>query len=360
MFTYFAGARDIKALKVKCSNLVNSCCWVGELGSLDAHLQSCDYALLPCTNECKIDNEIAKFLRKDLEEHLTNDCPRRQYKCPHCQETGEHEERTTTHLETCPKVEVPCSNNQCRVKIARCDVNTHQPRCEYEPVPCKYTKVGCKVKPLRKDLKKHEEDVQLHLQVTTEKVLELTNKVALIEINALMNIKLQDGTNVHTEWVKSLTTVTRTLRFCDFQQHKLDSPDFYTPPFYTSSKGYKMCVRVHANGIGDGEGTHVSVYAYLMKGDNDDSLSWPFTGTVTIELLNQLEDKNHHKKAIAFTAGYRSSQRVVNGEKGTGSGYHKYISHTDLDYNASKNTQYLKDDTLGFRFTVKVPLFLNA
>ena len=34
---YVAGARDIKALKVKCSSLVNGCLWVGELGSLDAH-----------------------------------------------------------------------------------------------------------------------------------------------------------------------------------------------------------------------------------------------------------------------------------------------------------------------------------
>ena len=53
-----------------------------------------------------------------------------------------------------------------------------------------------------------------------------------------------------------------------------------------------MCLEVYANGIADGKGTHVSVVACLMKGDNDDSLSWPFTGSVTFELLNQLEDKN--------------------------------------------------------------------
>ena len=46
--------------------------------------------------------------------------------------------------------------------------------------------------------------------------------------------------------------------------------------------------------IGDGEGTQVTVAACLMKGDNDDSLTWPFTGIVTIELLNQLENKNYH------------------------------------------------------------------
>ena len=359
---YVAGARDIKALKVKCSSLVNGCLWVRELGSLDAHLQSCDYALLPCTNECKIDNEIA-FLRKDLEEHLTNDCPRRQYKCPLCQEKGEHQERTTTHLETCPKVEVPCPNNQCQDNIARCNVKAHRSRCEYEPVSCKYADVGCKVQPLRKDLKKHEEDVQLHLQVTVDKVLELTNNVALIEANAKMSMKLQDGTiyNVHTEWVKSLTNFTRTLRYCDFQQHKLDNIEFYTPPFYTSSKGYKMCVCVYANGFDEAKGTHVSLFAHLMKGDNDDSLSWPFTGTITFELLNQLEDKNHHKLTSTFTANHKLSQRVVDDEiVSNGYGWPQYISHTALDYNADNNTSYLKDDALVFRFSVKVPTLLEC
>ena len=48
---------------------------------------------------------------------------------------------------------------------------------------------------------------------------------------------------------------------------------------------------IACNGNNDeAKGTHVSVFACLMKGDNDDSLFWPFTGTVTIELLNQLEE----------------------------------------------------------------------
>ncbi len=324
------GARQIKSLKVKCSNLVNSCHWVGELGSLDAHLQSCDYALLPCTNQCKKTNDqIVKILKKKLEDHLTNYCPRRQYKCLHCQETGEYQERTT-HLETCPKIEVPCPNNGCRDKIARCNVKAHRSRCEYEPVSCKYAEVGCKVRPLRKDLKKHEEDVQLHLRVTTEAVLELKK----------MNHHL----------LKSTSTVPRTIRLTNYQKHKSDKDSFYSPPFYTSYTGYKMCLRVDANDEGDGEGTRVAVFAYLMKGDNDDSLSWPFTGTFTIELLNQLEDKNHHKKTITFPA---DSQRVVVRKIGIdGYGYPQFISHADLDYNASKNTQYLKDDTLVFRVSV--------
>jgi TNF receptor-associated factor 4 len=50
-----------------------------------------------------------------------------------------------------------------------------------------------------------------------------------------------------------------------------------------------MCLGVYANGNGQGEGTHVSVGAHLMKGENDDHLTWPLW-KVTVKLLNQLED----------------------------------------------------------------------
>ena len=205
-------------------------------------------------------------------------------------------------------------------------------------MPCKYTEVGCEEKPLRKDLKTHEEDDQIHLRITTETVLELTKKNADLEIKLL----------------KRTVTSPYIFRLTNYQRHKSDGDNFYSPPFYTSPTGYKMCICVYANGAGgDGKGTHVSVYAFLMKGDNDDSLTWPFTGTVKIELLNQLEDTNHHTYTIGpFSADFGG--RVVKGERGKGGGMPQFIRHAKLDYNSDKNCQYLKDDTLIFRVTVQV------
>ena len=54
-----------------------------------------------------------------------------------------------------------------------------------------------------------------------------------------------------------------------------------------------MCIGVNANGSGAATGTHVSVFAYLMKGKNDDNLPWPFTGEITITLLNQMRITTH-------------------------------------------------------------------
>ena len=40
---------------------------------------------------------------------------------------------------------------------------------------------------------------------------------------------------------------------------------------------------MYQSGCEDGKGTHISVITYLMRGENDDDISWPYTGTITIE-----------------------------------------------------------------------------
>ncbi len=51
-----------------------------------------------------------------------------------------------------------------------------------------------------------------------------------------------------------------------------------------------MTIEVCCNGDSDGAGTHVSVFAQLLDVPYKEQLKWPFKGTVTYELLNQLQD----------------------------------------------------------------------
>ena len=113
-----------------------------------------------------------------------------------------------------------------------------------------------------------------------------------------------------------------------------------------------MCVRVDANGYGEGAGTHVSVFAFLIKGRNDDNLPWPFTGKVTFMLLNQLTDENHHRRSVSFP---QDDRRVVGGGRAyTGHGQYKFISQYQLAHDADQNHQYLKNDCLYFKIKVHV------
>ena len=62
-----------------------------------------------------------------------------------------------------------------------------------------------------------------------------------------------------------------------------------------------MCLNVEANSSSAGKGTHVSVFAFLMRGEFDDHLKWPFQGHVTVVILNQLENNNHITYTISTT-----------------------------------------------------------
>ena len=90
-----------------------------------------------------------------------------------------------------------------------------------------------------------------------------------------------------------------------------------------------------------------------MRGDNDDHLPWPFTGTVEVKLLNQMKDGCHHSRSIEFEK-FDDVKRVEDGDRArTGYGYPKYILQLSLDYQARFNCQFLKDDYLYFRMSVK-------
>ena len=93
----------------------------------------------------------------------------------------------------------------------------------------------------------------------------------------------------------------------------------------------------------------MSVFAYLMRGMNDDNLTWPFTGKLTIELLNQLQDANHLLRHTHFPKEGQQSQRVYTHIANIGYGFCGFCTHSALAYNPIKNSQYLKDDCLSFR-----------
>ena len=139
-----------------------------------------------------------------------------------------------------------------------------------------------------------------------------------------------------------------TFEVTEYNKLKTRNMQAKSNSFYTSIEGYLMCILIDANSFGDDKDTHVSVFTQLLEGCYDNKLRWPFLGTVTYELLNQLGDNNHHSKVSTFTASH--DMRVG----GPGYGYNKYIPHSSLGHNPATNTQYLLDDTLYFRVSVKV------
>jgi len=132
----------------------------------------------------------------------------------------------------------------------------------------------------------------------------------------------------------------------NFNQLKTKRTNWYSPPMYTHSHGYKFCIEVYPSGRSMARNTHVSVYLYSMSGDFDATLQWPAKFTITLQLLNQHRDQDH----ITVTAWFQWNKP---GSERWGIDYFTttLIAHTDLEMNAQKQTQYLKDDCLHFRIT---------
>ena len=131
------------------------------------------------------------------------------------------------------------------------------------------------------------------IQLPVARVVDF-NQICLLERQILSSID-----------PKSLHTPPHPIVMTYFEQHKESGRSWKSPSFYTHHKGYRMYLQVYANGHGEGKDTHISVFTSLMCGEFDSQLKWPFRGTIIIQLVNQLEDNEHHTATIFY--GERAS-----------------------------------------------------
>ena len=87
-----------------------------------------------------------------------------------------------------------------------------------------------------------------------------------------------------------------------------------------------------------------------MKGEYDDQLEWPFRGRVTIRMRNQLAPTTHIVGMFEFDEFIRQDAcaRVTGPEDYApiGLGNHLFASHADMEYDMTRNRQYLKNDCI--------------
>ena len=130
----------------------------------------------------------------------------------------------------------------------------------------------------------------------------------------------------------------------------------YSPPFFTSFHGYRMCIRCYLNGDGSGKGTHVSVFFVVMKSEHDDLLPWPFKQKVTISLLNQhtpTSTDSHITQSFIPDTRSSSFQKPTK-DMNIASGFPKFALKSVLN-----EKQYSANDTIYFKVKVhlnEIPL----
>ena len=108
-----------------------------------------------------------------------------------------------------------------------------------------------------------------------------------------------------------------------------------------------MCLRAYPNGDGIGNGTHLSLFFVIMKGEFDALLKWPFQQRVTITLLDQSTLKDHISLTFKPDSQSTAFQKPAS-EMNVGSGFPQFVSVDKL----RTPTNYNRDDTLYIRVAV--------
>ena len=321
--------REINALKVRCVHQDQGCQWVGELGYLQQHLlpssgrDGCGYEEEECRFKCG-----GRFQRRLLEEHENDKCPLRPLEVQFYSSTRKLE----------------AENQQLKEEL----VVVKQKLREFES----------------ENQTLREESKQMKLEMTKleqELMLEI-NKLAL-EQNVSKEEQERKTKALESKCVLLERNVNPTPPFYftinNFEHYKKNDLWWHSLPFYSHSGGHKLLAAVHANGYSTRKGTHVSVFVGVMRGEYDDQLKWPFTGEVTVRLLNMnksggsTQNTGHKNMTICFDNSTPLPSRCK--PEGCNSlpswGYYDFVSHSDLPYNAAKNTVYLRDGQLRFVVT---------
>jgi regulator of replication initiation timing len=199
------------------------------------------------------------------------------------------------------------------------------------------------VSKLRDDVdNQHSQLVQLgdNVQVMQENFTQFS--IALDEIRLRQDVLEVKATNGVFIW--KIPDIRR--RYRDAVDRKTIS--LYSPPFYTSPHGYRMCIRVYLNGDGLGKGTHISVFFVLMKSEHDCLLSWPFKQSVRFTLINQVNQASSISEAFAPDLSSPSFQQPT-GEMNVASGFPKFVRQSIL-----QNEEFTQGNSIYIKAQVEV------
>ena len=378
--------RRMNELEVCCSQKNHGCSWVGRLDELTKHLAAdnaggCEYALIPCSLSCG-----SQLFRHKLNEHVSNACRLRPYACNFCSYSSTYEE-IAKHLHKCPEYPLLCPNACIKEKFKRGDLEKHLLTCPNKLVLCSFSEVGCTESMKRCDLQQHMESswLQHQLMMCNEfKQLKKQNEMLKKDNEELRTAqktadywingyKLMAKGVMKTHWREylcSLAVVSTNIpepvcpvifKWTNYEALKRKAKDekstfCYTRPFYTHSAGYRMQLRVYPNGLDDGKYTHLSIYCHLVPGRNDDSLKWPFKGTIAVSILNQIKDGEHFSKELwsshhVMPDGVTKKPAGIRNEKGWG--YSQFGQLVDIECHTA-DKQYLMNDTLFLKISAIV------
>ena len=194
--------------------------------------------------------------------------------------------------------------------------------------------------------------LETQLREKTQMLERYKNKVEQIDKSvAVLTAKLADLTPREPVQTKVNYDGVLLWRIEGFKKKRQDAINgvktaIYSPYFYTSEFGYKMCAKLYMNGDGFGKGSHLSLFFVVMKGDYDALQTWPLQKKITMMLLDQ---GNGDHMIDAFNSDPRSSSfQRPKSDMNIASGSPLFMPIDSLN-----NRQFIKDDVMFIKIIVE-------
>ena len=238
-----------------------------------------------------------------------------------------------------------CPNNCTEKEIERRFLQNHlDEECPQQEIDCKFSFAGCPAKMKRRLMLEHLKDSKdEHLDTLSAYARDMKSELTALQI------AFTQGTGI----TQCIFVPPAEMVMKNVEKLKEVKSEWYSPAFHTHIGGYKMCLKISMKRWDDG----ISLFIFMMKGEFDSHLKWPFRGVVTVQLINQAEGGEHHEcKPVeirdATMNGYTNAfKRCTEHDRSwSGWGLVKLMSYADL-YKPEEGKQYLKNDTLKFRVT---------
>ncbi len=199
-------------------------------------------------------------------------------------------------------------------------------------------KLQKKIEKLTMDLEGLDEQQEEKMEMLCDKVDELELKV--IELES----ELRASRNGKLIW--RIPGVNRAM----LRAVNGDEVAQFSDVIYTGKYGYKLRAISYLNGIASGQGTHLSLYLTIEKGEFDALLNWPFKQKVIFSLLDQNASTSNQAHRIEELVGDRNSTSFLRpkSESNPGWGFPKFILLDKL-----KSGTFIKDDCIFIKIEVE-------
>ncbi|GBP48282.1 TNF receptor-associated factor 6 [Eumeta japonica] len=279
------------------------------------------------------------------------------------------------------KLNCPFESKGCPLKLSPLELEAHMAECTYDQagpshaMQCPFHTVGCKdVFKVEEELNKHlQDDLHNHMNylmracsdnkmnrdiTRTAEQLQLStslgdpkkkngNPFSNNDVHTLLNtlyeriVVLEQRDREKSILIENLSkqldmlthTAARRTCFGEFLWRvdgisghiatmKADhNRIIYSEPFYTSPYGYKFCLRLN---ISQHNSNYLALNLHLMKSPHDDCLTWPFSGSFTITMVNRYRPDLSEVVSMASNPAVLAFTRPTLDRHPRGFGYQEY------------------------------------